>query len=191
MIAALVKRVDYLLLLLLLLLLSSSSSSSFDWQSSLADNWYYQSFEGKCRTNGCQSRCEFPDLRDLFSQVYSRKNAYCLEYSRNIYHKTYSEYFGAVIRLFLLSQLQDLQYCSDREPVSQPVSPSVYPFHLLIVLSYKQKLKKGFNYRIRRCKFYPLLKLVSVSCSFFFFSISKSSIPWIMPLEFYHSFCIV
>ena len=36
-----------------------------------------------------------------------------------------------------------------------------------------------------------LLKLVSVSCSFFFFSMSKSSIPWIMPLEFYHSFCIV
>ena len=93
---------------------------------------------------------------ETFSHKYIvEKNAYCLEYSRNIYHKTYSEYFGAVIRLFLLSQLQDLQYCSDREPVSQPVSPSVYPFHLLIVLSYKQKLKKGFNYRIRRCKFYP------------------------------------
>ena len=36
-----------------------------------------------------------------------------------------------------------------------------------------------------------LLKLVSVSCSFLFFSISKSSIPWIMRLEFYHSFYIV
>ena len=70
MIAARVKRVDYLLLLLLL---SSSSSSSFDWQSSLTDNWYHQSFEGKRRTNGCQSRREFPDLRDLFSQVYSQK----------------------------------------------------------------------------------------------------------------------
>ena len=128
-------------------------------------------------------------LRDLFSQVYSRKNAYCLEYSRNIYHTTYSEYFGAVIRLFLLSQLQDLQYCSDREPVSQPVSPSVYPFHLLIVLSYKQKLKKGF--KNKKMQILSLLKLVSVSCSFFFFSMSKSSIPWIMPLEFYHSFCIV
>ena len=106
-------------------------------------------------------------LRDLFSQVYSRKNAYCLEYSRNIYHTTYSEYFGAVIRLFLLSQLQELQYCSDRAPVSQPVSPSVYPFHLLIVLSYKQKLKKGFNYRIRRCKFYPCWSQ-SVSAVHFF-----------------------
>ena len=71
-IAARVKRVDYLLLVLLLLLLSSSSSS-FDWQSSLADNWYHKSFEGKRRTNGCQSRREFPDMRDLFSQVYSRK----------------------------------------------------------------------------------------------------------------------
>ena len=157
MIAALVKRVDYLLLLLLLLLLSSSSSSSFDWQSSLADNWHHQSFEGKCRTNGCQRQREIPHyICKTFSHKYIvEKNAYCLEYSRNVYHTTYSEYFGAVIRLFLLSQLQDLQYCSDREPVSQPVSLSVYPFHLLIVLSYKQKLKKRFNYRIRRCKFYP------------------------------------
>ena len=45
-IAARVKRVDYLLLLLLLLL-SLLSSSSFDWRSSLADNWHHQSFEGK------------------------------------------------------------------------------------------------------------------------------------------------